>query len=172
MLVSYISLFQYGVIEAKRKERRKRRYIWNPGFPPSFGQKKVNACLSYLWLLLTLQVTHTPGPKAFMDVVTAFQLSSKFHCSFFQNTFPHVPCTVMQPCDCALASGIHYLSTLVLSVSLQHTIEEGRTLLRWQTYSRERAWSPEYLCRTDPSSPWPHVTVRSARSKLFTWVRG
>lgn len=49
-----------------------------------------------------------------MDVVTAFQLCTKCHCSFFQNTFPYVPCTVMQPCDCALASGIRYLSALVL----------------------------------------------------------
>lgn len=153
MLVSYISLFQHGVIEAKRKEKRKKKHT-KPWIFSSFfwTEKKVNACLSYLWLLLTLQVTHIPAPKAFMDVVTAFQLFTKCHCSFFQNTFPHVPCTVMQPCDCALASGIRY--HLILGpVSLQHTREDGRTLLRWQTYSRGRAWSPEYLCRTDPSSP-------------------
>lgn len=154
MCLSVILVFFSMELQRQREKREEREGTYETlDFLLLLDRKKVNACLSYLWLLLTLQVTHRPGPKAFMDVVTAFQLSTKFHCSVFQNTVPHVPCTVMQPCDCALASGIHSLSTLVLSVSLQHTIEDGRTLLRWQTYSRERAWSPKYLCRTDPSSP-------------------
>lgn len=134
-------------------------YFWISSF--FWTEGKSNACLSYLWLLLILQVTHTCQAHRHLWMwghLPSCSLNATAHSSR-----AHSPMSLERQCSHVfMLWPVTSEYTLPLSLgpscfpSAHYRGWQGPQ--RWQRYSWERAWSLEYLHRTDPSSPWPRVT--------------